>query len=347
MQYEATRTYLSKLNGDRRRHAQYINIYSVWAKLDPQELLSLKLQFDPARYLDAERLLDRFAVDELVQLPCSVRWLVCSAVRGFYTKNYHRLEAQAGDLDYTPKKTRRVLSKRERFALFNACYTPRDKALVCFACCTAIALETMCRLKWCMFDADWLRQTVPHLSIGSEYLKGKGKGKYKGVRQETFITSEAKRVLLEYRDWYTKTFSYIWRVDDHVFLDVRHNIGQRLGRTGVNEALQDVADRAGVSFTLHDGRRIVNTALQNVECDPNWIQMCMGRKVPGNKSPYSLPNIEQLRGKYVKALGELEFLGEGYGGEAEWSEDEKREIRVLLKAVRLKAVKIDESKLPK
>jgi hypothetical protein len=69
-------------------------------------------------------------------------------------------------------------------------------------------------------------------------------------------------------------------------------------------------ERAKVDFTLHDGRRIVQTALENAGCPNNWIKKVKGRKCSGEEAPYSKPNIEQLRQKYREALPDLEFLSE-------------------------------------
>jgi len=76
----------------------------------------------------------------------------------------------------------------------------------------------------------------------------------------------------------------------------------------IGNAILRVSKTAKVPFGAHDGRRIVETALENVGTPRNWIQKIKGRKVRGEDSPYSKPAIEQLRKKYREALPELEFL---------------------------------------
>jgi hypothetical protein len=66
--------------------------------------------------------------------------------------------------------------------------------------------------------------------------------------------------------------------------------------------------RSGISWSSHDGRRILQTALENVETPNNWIKIFKGRKVSGAESPYSQPMIKQLRTKYKEALPMLQFL---------------------------------------
>lgn len=322
--FETSKNYLAKINGDKARKAQYLNLYCIWANLNPEELILLKMNPDPNHYVDAEKLLDRFATSS-IDLPESSRWNVSNTVRGFFTKNYHRLE-QAGKIEYVTQKTQHTPSKHERFDLYRSCYHPRDKALIMVPLCSAIALDTLSHLSYSMFENDWLRQDIPHISISGEFLKGHGKGKYRGTRQETFITPECKRTLIEYREWYTKTFNYVWHRDDYVFLDIRQNIGKRLDRFGIVAAVRDVKDRANLSFGVHDGRRVVQTALENAGCPPNWVKKIKGRKVSGEESPYSKPCIEQLRAKYREALGELEFLGAGFKSDSVGLTDEEIKI---------------------
>lgn len=340
--YNSAANYLQKLNGSQknREHAAgNLHKYCVWAKLDPDGLLALK----DVRGLQAEKLLDSFVCSN-VDLPESTKWQVTAAVRGFYRVNYADLRREAGKMEYTVKKAQKIPSKDTRFKLYQNSYTPRDKVLVTLCCCTAIARETMSRLRFSHFEDDWQRQDTPHISVEGDLLKGHNKGRYRGVRQETFVTPECKRALLEYREWYTKTFGHVWRVEDPVFLAIR---GERdFAERGLVESLARVTLRAGVKFSIHDGRRIVQTALENVGCPNNWIKKIKGRKVSGEEAPYSRPAIEQLRGKYVEALGELEFLGAGFGMANDGlTEEEKLELRRFLKGIKegkLRVVRADE-----
>ena len=79
-------------------------------------------------------------------------------------------------------------------------------------------------------------------------------------------------------------------------------------------------------FSIHDGRRLVETALENVGTPRNWIQKIKGRKVRGEDAPYSKPAIEQLRGKYREVVGDLEFLG---ASQARFSDEDKENLELL------------------
>jgi hypothetical protein len=65
-----------------------------------------------------------------------------------------------------------------------------------------------------------------------------------------------------------------------------------------------------VDFSLHDARRVVETALEEVGIHPNWARKIRGRKVRGEESPYSQPEVEKLRAKYREAVPLLQFTVE-------------------------------------
>lgn len=299
--------YLSKLNADKARAAQDIYLFCEWSGKTPEDLLALKTDYQAT---EAEKLLDRF-VREKVSLPDTRKWQIIMKTRGFFRANYRDLQSAAGKMEYPPAKDQGSPTKKNRRAMINACYTPRDKALVMLSSCTAMALETLSQLRWSNFEEDWTEQAVPHISLPPQLLKGHGKGKYRGVRQETFMTPEAKTVLLEYRDWFTKTFNYTWKNDDFVFLQVKRGVGKPLSRLMLAKAMLKLSKRSGTNFSVHDGRRIVQTALESVGTPSNWTKKIKGRKCSGEESPYSKPAVEQLKAKYVEALEELEFLSEG------------------------------------
>ena len=305
--YECLMTYLGTLNNRQGNVALSIYHFCNFSGLDPNQLLELKKDYNS---LEAEHLLDSMA-NAKVPFPEKRKWHVVMCIRGFFRANYRQLQAEAGrSMPYIQNESRTLPSKEKRLALFKACRNPRDQALVMLASTSALALETLSKLRWCHFEEDWQTQEIPHISVPSDLLKGHGKGKYRGTRQETFITPETKKILIEYRAWMEKTFNHKWTEDDHVFLSVKRNIGEPLTQRMLSKKATVLQQRATVDFTLHDGRRIVQTALENAGCPNNWIKKVKGRKCSGEEAPYSKPLIEQLREKYQAALIDLEFLSE-------------------------------------
>ena len=55
---------------------------------------------------------------------------------------------------------------------------------------------------------------------------------------------------------------------------------------------------------------MVETALEEVGIHPNWARKIRGRKVRGEESPYSQPEVEKLRAKYREAVPLLQFTVE-------------------------------------
>lgn len=305
--YEPVMNYLGKLNGRQGSVAMSLYHFCNYSGLDPNQLLELKKDYNS---LEAERLLDSMA-NAKVPFPEKRKWHVVMCVRGFFRANYRQLQAEAGrSMPYIQNESHILPSKQKRLALFKACRNPRDQALVMLGSTSALALETLSKLRFSHFEEDWQNQEIPHISLPSDLVKGHGKGKYRGVRQETFITPEAKKILIEYRQWMETTFGHKWTEDDHVFLSIKRNIGAPLAQMMFSKKATVLQQRANVDFTLHDGRRIVQTALENAGCPNNWIKKVKGRKCSGEEAPYSKPNIEQLRQKYHEALPDLEFLSQ-------------------------------------
>jgi len=329
--FGCAKNYLNRLNSGKALAAHNLWHFCEWAKTDPAKLLALKKSYES---LDAEKLLDRFVYSE-VNLPASTKWHVVQAVRGFFRVNYRELRREAGHLEYTILKPQRFPSKAQRYDLYRACYNPRDRFLVMVSLCSALALETLSRLRWFHFEQDWMRRHTPHISVPGALLKGHDKGKYRGVRQETFLTPEAKRAGVEYREWFTRVFRHVWSDGDHVFLCVRANLAQPLTRFAIARTMLEVSGRSGVQFGVHDGRRVLQTALESVGTSPQWIRKIKGRKVSGEENPYSKPAIEQLREKYVEALGELEFLGQPTGEAEALSAEDREDLMALVRYMRL------------
>lgn len=305
--YPSVLSWLQKLNGTKAHRAVRLSYFCLWSERSPEELLELKK--DPG-CLEAEKLLDRFALES--PYPVSMTWTTVLAVKSFFKKNYRQLQSECGKLDYVPVSDHGMPTLVERLEVYRSCFNQRDRALIGVIFTSGLALETLSKLKWNHFEEDWQRQDFPHISLPPEVLKGHGKGKYKGVRQETFLTSLVKAELVKYREWMTRRNGVAWEDEMNVFLTICRNskIGDYVPLTwnGLACLVKDISQRANVKFSIHDGRRILETALENAGCCRNWVQKIKGRKVRGEDAPYSRPAVEQLRSKYRDAVGELEFL---------------------------------------
>jgi len=281
-------------------------LFCEWASKSPDELLTLKKNGD----LEMEYLLDEFVgLDGTPEAPYtnSIMWNCVQAVRSFFKKNYFSLEPAAGKMVLRKVKPYRKHTRAQAMEIYRACYDPRDQSLVCTVFCTAMARETLMELRWTHFEEDWMNQEIPHISLPSELLKGHGVGRWQGVRQETFLTPEAKRELLYYRDWMENIRGRKFREDDHVYLSVHEPYGKLKEPTLAAIHLR-LSARLPFGFSWHDGRRYVQTALEEAGWPHSWIQKVKGRKLRGEDNPYSRPEIEKLREAYKRALPNLCFL---------------------------------------
>jgi hypothetical protein len=303
-QHDPVTTYLSKINADKARAATDIYLFCEWAGKTPEELLALKTGYEAG---DAEKLLDKFVKAKL-DFPATRKWQIIQKIRGMFRKNYKVLASGAGSMEYPNSTVHRqpTIAKRKRF--YESAYNPRDRAIVALCSCTGMALETLSMLKWSNFEEDWQNKEIPHISIPPEMLKGKGKGKFRGTRQESFVSPEAKKILIDYRRWYSENFGKTWTEDDYVLLQTKRHVGEPLNYYMIGKVMLKLSKRSGVAWSSHDGRRILQTALESVETPNNWIKIFKGRKVSGAEAPYSQPMIEQLRTKYKEALPLLQFL---------------------------------------
>jgi len=277
-----------------------------WSGKQPPELLALK--DDPASK-DAERLLDTFVADEKTGFPNSAKYRITIAVKSFFKHNYKDLARACGAISLEKVKPYNKPRKEDLRKLWSWALNLRDKALITFVNSTAIAKETLANLKWKHLEESWEDKELPCINIPSELLKGHGRGKYKGVRQVTFLTPEAKRDLINYKEWMEQKIGRKLTEEDNVWLETCYPY-EATKYANLGTIILKLTKRTHVKFSWHDGRRYVNTAMEEIRMPPNWARKIRGRKVRGEEAPYSLPAINQLREKFREAVPLLEFTSE-------------------------------------
>ena len=272
---------------------------------NPDELLALKVKSESR---DAELLLDKFVASS--PFTNAITYNIAIAVKSFHKHNYRDLAKASGVVSLIKVKPYRKHSKEELLKIYRACQNPMHRALITFTFSTSIAKESLTKLKWKHLEPNWETEEYPHISLPSEIIKGHGRGKYRDTRQETFLTPEAKKDLIEYKQWMSNQ-GVQFTVEDPIFVSAK---GLKRKGALTTEGLTMVAHvlsrRSGIPFSWHDARRYVETALEEIKIHPNWARKIRGRKVRGEESPYSRPAIEQLRKAYSEAVPLLEFTRE-------------------------------------
>jgi hypothetical protein len=288
--------------------------FCQWAHKTPLELLALKEQdakVSPPPNT-CEKLLDDFVGDDNTQFKNSQKYIITIAVKSFFKWSYRDLAKASGIVSFQKVKPYNALSKEGLRKLWNRTLNPRDRALIPFVTCTGIAKETLQNLKWSHLEENWETKDLPCINISAELLKGHAKGKYQNVKQITFLTPEAKRELTNYKEWIEDKLGRKVTPQDNIWLST-YKPYEPLSYAMLGNYVVILSHKAKVPFSLHDGRRWINTALEQIGISPNWARKIRGRKVKGEEAPYSQPAIEQLRAKFAEAVPLLEFTHEDTG----------------------------------
>jgi hypothetical protein len=303
--HEVVMVWLSKVQA-KAESAWHLWLFCGVVGKSPEELLAMK---DDPKSRDAEYMLDKFLVDESSNLPNSVLVIAATMVKSFYKHHYRDLARASGQIMFVKQKPYRRHSKAELLKIYRSCMNPRDRALVTFVWSSGIAKESLSKIQWSDLEPDWERQETPHISLDAEKIKGHGRGKYRGVRQETFLTPEAKRDLAEYKEHLERVKRLEIKPEDHIWITVESPFSplKYHAFTSLHVAL---SKRSGVPFSWHDARRYVETALEETKINPNWARKIRGRKVRGEEAPYSRPAVEELRRAYREAIPLLQFTSE-------------------------------------
>jgi hypothetical protein len=303
---EVTR-WLTKLQ--RKSQAAYhFYRFCQWAHKTPPELLASKekdASVSPPPN-EVEKLLDDFCGQDMTDFTNSEKYNTAIAVKSFFKHSYRDLAKASGVVSLEKVRPYNALSKEALRKLYNRALNPRDRALIPFVTSTGIAKETLSNLLWGHLESDWETKDLPCINVPSELLKGHGQGRYKGVRQTTFLTPEAKRELINYKEWIEQKLGRKVTPQDHIWLET-YKPYEPLSYESFGNLIRVLSDNAGVPFSWHDGRRWVNTALEQIGITTNWARKIRGRKVKGEEAPYSQPAIEQLREKFREAVPLLEF----------------------------------------
>lgn len=299
--------WIPKYHNEHRKiqNSRLLMRYCKFVQKTPDQLLKLK---EDHYCRHAELLLTRYY--NTSKDTYSTKFATVNAVKSFFRSNFRDLHSDTVKMVYR-KENYNEVTKEKLTKLYRFCTNPRDRALLQFICSTACAKYTISKAKWKHLEHDWLDEEIPLLTFPSKLIKGRGFDKYFGVKQTTFLTPQAKQDLLEYKMWYEKThLGREFHPEENIFWQIRitGRDPNPLSYEGVGNVFKKLQSDSGVAFSPHDGRRWVETGLENNGVVENWARRIRGRKVRGSESPYSRPAIEQLREKYRRAVPDLQFL---------------------------------------
>ena len=192
----------------------------------------------------------------------------------------------------------------------------RDKALFWFIASAPFRKETVEQLVWGDLEETNHVKIPISMSIEAKRLKGKGKGRYKGLNQICFLHGYAYNKLLAYRKELvrrmTKKYgSFEVTKDTPIFLSYKNGNGSETPQKMSKERIGEVFETASLNawgnleekrFSPHDMRDFVDNALKKakvVEVDRAPI---MGHKIKGIEKHYQDPDHIDLLACFESAL---------------------------------------------
>lgn len=148
------------------------------------------------------------------------------------------------------------------------------------------------------------------MEIESKRLKGSGVGKYKGLKQITFVHKLAYDKLLAYKQEAQKK-GYLLNDDSPIFIAYwNKGVVKPITIKGINNLFDDFSldafgDLEKKRFSPHDLREFFQSALENAGVPANMISPIMAHKVAGVDQHYSSHDFKELLVKYESALSWL------------------------------------------
>lgn len=222
-------------------------------------------------------------------------------------KTWYNMEPGTAENIEAPEPKKRCPKIHDLIELENAFTSLRDKALLWFDSSAPFRIETITELTWRDLKATNDPEIPYQLIIEASRLKGKGRGKYKGITQVCFIHYLAAKKLEAYK----KELSWKgYRLEDGdpIFIPYKkegkikplskHSIDANF----TEASLRAWHDTKKKRFSPQDLRSFVQSAMENAGINPNIIAQILGHKPKGVDSHYSEHDVAELMEKFRLAL---------------------------------------------
>jgi hypothetical protein len=311
----------------------------------PDELLKLKpTLFEITQMMqkgiagtDSEFQAENFLDNYLYNTPnekvtIHIKVSILCAVKSFYKANWRELNNNVGKNLSPPEPDQRTPKLQDVIEMENAMLFQRDKAILWFLESTPLRHDTLVNLYWrdlkstseilkeirqeahgqiirSLKEDERLAKLVPYyIVLGSERLKGKGIGKYKGVKHIGFLHHYAVEKLEKYKQE-LKKYNITVTPDSPIFLALsinRFNKGKGDRLKGISYIFSNACEMAwndeNKKFSPQDFRDLLQGALEKVEVNKNLISPLISHKVKGVDQHYSNHDIDEFLQVFVKAL---------------------------------------------
>jgi integrase len=256
----------------------------------------------------AENLLESFFAETKLQE--SAKMALKTAVLSFYKHNRRELASNTASNITHPEYKQRCPDMHDILDLEDAMQNQRDKAILWFLASTAFRIGTLVELTWNDLEPTQDSEVPYQLVIESSRLKGKGKGRYRGLKQVAFLHSLAVDKLENYKKEIHRR-GYRVNGDSPIFIAYRKNkVVAPLGTQAVEAKFATASlvawhDLETKRFSPHGFRDFMKSKLESAGLNSNIIAPMLAHKPRGIDFHYSKHEVDELLQKYKKALSYL------------------------------------------
>ncbi len=313
-QFDAGRIWFNKLTSEEtiRTYLRNLHRYCKAVGKNPDELIALKMEgqrnIGTYKEFQAENLLESFFADTKLQE--SAKMALKTAVLSFYKHNRRELASNTASNITHPEHKQRCPEMQDILDLEDAMQSQRDKAILWFLASTAFRIGTLVELTWNDLEPTQDSEVPYQLVIESSRLKGKGKGRYRGLKQVAFLHSLAVEKLENYKKEMRRR-GYQANRESPIFIAYRKNkVVAPLGTQAIEAKFAKASlvawhDLEQKRFTPHDFRDFMQSKLESAGLNSNIIAPMLAHKPRGIDFHYSKHEVDELLQKYKKALSYL------------------------------------------
>lgn len=334
--FQSGKVWFNKLESEetKRVYLSYFNRFCDAVQKNPDELIEMKLEglknIGTSKEFQMEILLEDF-LENPKEYFAKVKHLnkdyekyareglthaskvnVKSATLSFFKHNRRRLESCAEK--WRPQEAKeRCPTLEDVQSLAENCKIKRDKTIVWFLGSAPFREETLVKLTWNDLQPTNDKEIPIKIVIESARLKGKGKGRYRGLKQISFLHWFAYQKLMAYKKELLRELAKEnkeFSEDMPLFVSYRRNHQNKFTALST-QRIRDIFENASLSawgnleekrFSPHNMRDFVNTALINAGIVGEPKSCVLGHKIRGVDKHYTDVGQLKLLEKLKKAL---------------------------------------------
>lgn len=326
LKYETGQTWSRKI-GEATKRRYFIEMFKVCTELSmsPDELLAHKFKStkkaeSPLEARATENMLEKLIYEKSYTL------MTKSALISFFKNNDFPLKpsfmSEMEQKEKAPEEYKVIEDVTEVLKIEKVLQSIRDVAILWFLESTGMRRGSLKTLTWGDLKPTGNEDIPYYVELKPEQLKGKGRGKYRGVRQITFVHWYAREKLNEYRRWLHKWKRYIYdsqrrpikkfeiEIADGTPLFVSMHLRDgKLRPLDPNSFYRRLTDAIILSkgngvekTTPHDFRRFVESSLTKTNTNQKLIDLICAHKPKRRDIAYVHADWKELLLVYKKAL---------------------------------------------